>query len=103
MKELEPVSRLMTQALQRLGVADLEVLVDLAEHWDEVAGAPWAGQSRPVVLRHGELVVEAAAGPGAGLLRYAVGDLLRRLDERFPTVDVETVRVMVGRLRDRAP
>ena len=46
-------------------------------------GAPWVGISRPVVLRDGELVVEATSGPAAGLLRYAVGDLHRRLDSRL--------------------
>ena len=67
--------------------------MDLEEHWDEVAGAPWVGISRPVVLRDGELVVEADVGPAAGLLRYAVGDLHRRLDSRLGPGMVDRIAV----------
>jgi hypothetical protein len=85
----------LADVLHRLGMAPVEVLVDLEEHWDEIAGEPWVGASRPVVLRDGELVVEAVSGPAAGLLRYAVGELHRRLDTRLGpgTVDRVTVRL----------
>ena len=56
----------LADVLRRLGMAPVEVLVDLEEHWDEIAGDPWVGVSRPVVLRDGELVVEAMSGPAAG-------------------------------------
>jgi hypothetical protein len=83
----------LAEALLRLGIAPIEVLMDLEEHWDEVAGAPWVGISRPVVLRDGELVVEATSGPAAGLLRYAVGDLHRRLDSRLGPGIVDRIAV----------
>ncbi len=89
----------LANVLRRLGMAPVEVLVDLGEHWDEIAGAPWVGVSRPVVLRDGELVVEAMSGPAAGLLRYAVGDLHRRLDSRLGPGIVDRIAVRLpGRL-----
>jgi hypothetical protein len=83
----------LADALRRLGIAPIEVIVDLEEHWDEVAGPPWVGISRPVVLRDGELVVEAVSGPAVGLLRYAVGDLHRRLDSRLGPGMVDRIAV----------
>ena len=83
----------LADVLRRLGMAPVEVLVDLEEHWDEIAGDPWVGVSRPVVLRDGELVVEATSAPAAGLLRYAVGDLHRRLDSRLGPGIVDRIAV----------
>jgi hypothetical protein len=90
-----PFGHALDAALQRLGIADLDVLMELDRAWDEIAGSPWSGVSRPVVLRRGELVVEAGSGPAAGLLRYAVGDLHRRLDGRFGPGVVAAITVRV--------
>jgi hypothetical protein len=68
-------------------------MVVIKERWNELAGEPWASQSWPLYIRQKELVVEAP-GPLLGLLRYAVGDLMRRLDDGVGPGLVETVRVV---------
>lgn len=93
MRELEPIGTSLGATLEGLGVASLDVLVTLFDEWDRVAGEPWAGKSTPLILRRGELIVEAESGPAVGLLRYAVGELLRRLDDRLGPGIVESVRV----------
>lgn len=66
-----------------MGLERVEVTLALQNEWDELAGSPWAGASRPMVVRDGELTVEADSASTVRYLRYAVGDLSRRLDERF--------------------
>lgn len=90
----EPLEGVLEGLLQKLGLPAPSVSKSLGEGWDEMAGAPWSGQTRPLFIREGELVVEAVSPALVGLLRYAIGDLMRRLDERLGEGVVETVRVV---------
>ena len=90
----EPLEQLLEGLLQKLGLPAPSVSKSLAEGWDEMAGAPWSGQTRPLFIREGELVVEAISPALVGMLRYAIGDLMRRLDDQLGEGVVETVRVV---------
>jgi hypothetical protein len=92
-RELEPIEKPLLAMLDRLGLAEPDLLAKVAGEWESLAGEPWAGRSRPVLIRNRELVVEAAAPSLVGLLRYAVGDLMRSLDGRFGQGIFESVRV----------
>lgn len=80
--------------LARLGVADMEVMIELVERWDDLAGPPWSGASSPQILRHRELVVEASTTAAVRMLRYASESLAKRLSDEFGAGTVESVRVV---------
>lgn len=82
--------------LARLGLPDPGLIEALRADWNDLAGEPWAGQSHPAYLRGGELVVNVSTASLVSLLRYATGDLLRRLDDRLGEGMVSTVRVAVS-------
>ena len=95
----EPLETLLEGLLAKLGLPAPSVSKDLDERWEELAGVPWSGQSRPLFIREGELVVEAASPALVGMLRYAVGDLMKRLDVHLGEGVVETVRVVASNRR----
>jgi hypothetical protein len=90
----EPLEGLLEGLLAKLGLPSPSVSSTLEEGWDAMAGAPWSGQTRPLFIREGELLVEAVSPALVGLLRYAVGDLMKRLDGHLGEGVVESVRVV---------
>ena len=90
----EPLEGLLEGLLHKLGLPAPSVSKSLADGWDEMAGSPWSGQTKPLFIREGELVVEAISPALVGMLRYAIGDLMRRLDDQLGEGVVETVRVV---------
>ncbi len=91
---LTSVSGPLRDALRRLGLADMDVLLRIMSEWDDLAGPPWAGASSPVFLRDGELTVEATALGAVRMLRYATGELMERLDDFCGPGVVQAVRVV---------
>jgi hypothetical protein len=84
---------LISRALRNLGIDHLEVIMTLTEEWGNVAPEPWCSHSTPLLLKDGELLVEADSPQAVRLLRYAIGGLLQALDERFGGGVVGSVRV----------
>jgi hypothetical protein len=93
MRHLESMEGLVVSALQNLGIDRLDVILALVDEWSTCAPQPWSSHASPLLLKGGELVVEARSSEAVSLLRYAVGDLLRALDERFGEGVVGSVRV----------
>jgi hypothetical protein len=93
MKDLHSFGALLRTTLSGLGLERIDLTLTLLEEWDEIAGKPWAGASSPVVVKDGELIVEAGSPTAVRFLRYSTGDLLRRLDERFGEGAVRAVTV----------
>ncbi|MGH8959334.1 MAG: DciA family protein [Acidimicrobiia bacterium] len=89
----ESLESVLSRLLNSLGLPTPDLLPRLRESWDELAGPPWAGQSSPVLVRRGELVVESASAQLVSILRYASGELLRRLDDEFGPGKIDTIRV----------
>jgi hypothetical protein len=94
MGQPESIESLLESLLGRLGVPAPSAFNQLAQTWQELAGEPWASQSTPLYIRQKELVVEASASGFVSMLRYGVGDLMRRLDETLGAGLVESVRVV---------
>jgi hypothetical protein len=80
--------------LRNLGMGDIRMLLDLQAEWDEIAGRPWAGVSRPMGVSDGELLVEASDPGTVSLLRYATGALVKAVEDRFGVGPVDRVRVV---------
>lgn len=97
MSDMHELRDSLGETLTRLGVGQVEVLMALNEEWDDLAGEPWSGKSRPVVIRNNELVVEVWPAAFSRMLMYASGDLIRRLDDRFGPGTVDSVRVQPAR------
>lgn len=81
--DLEPFSESVDEMFIRLGLSNPAVMAALVSEWDDLAGAPWAGRSRPVFVKGKRLVVEASSASMVAFLRYGEANLLQRLDERF--------------------
>lgn len=93
MSRLESMEGLVANALRNLGIERLDVMLGLVSDWEDLTPKPWCSHATPLLLKGGELLVEAASPQAVSLLRYAVGDLLRTLDERFGEGVIGSVRV----------
>lgn len=82
-RELEHFSESVDDMFARLGLPDPVVMAGISSEWDDLAGAPWAGRSRPLYIRGKTLVVEASSPSMVAFLRYGETSLLDRLEERF--------------------
>ncbi len=80
--------------LRNLGMGDIRMLLDLQAEWDEIAGRPWAGASRPMGVADGELLVEALDPGTISLLRYATGALVKAVEDRFGPGPVDRIKVV---------
>ena len=89
----EALDSVLARILGNLGLPPPDLLPHLQQSWADLAGPPWAGQSSPVLLRRGELVVESASPQLVSILRYASGELLRRLDAELGPGRIDTIRV----------
>lgn len=92
-RELEHFSESVDDMFARLGLPDPVVMAGISSEWDELAGAPWAGRSRPLYIRGKTLVVEASSPSMVAFLRYGEASLLDRLEERFGQGVVQKVDI----------
>jgi predicted nucleic acid-binding Zn ribbon protein len=75
-------------------MGDLDVLLELQEEWDSLAGRPWAGASRVVGIERGTVVVQAFESGSVSFLRYGEAALLQAIEERFGPGVATSVRVI---------
>ncbi|HXV70442.1 MAG TPA: DUF721 domain-containing protein [Acidimicrobiia bacterium] len=81
--DLEHFSDSLDDMFRRMGLSDPAVMAALSTEWDELAGVPWAGRSRPLYVKGSTLVVEASSGSMIAFLRYGEVNLLTTLAKRF--------------------
>ncbi len=93
MNDLQSIGALLRATLGSLGLDRIDLTMRLMKDWDEIAGPPWAGASNPVVVKDGELIVEATSPGSVRFLRYSIGELIRRLDEQVGDGVVSAVTV----------
>jgi hypothetical protein len=75
-------------------MGDLDVLLELQEEWDGLAGRPWAGASRVVGIERRTVVVQAFEAGSVSFLRYGEAALLEAISERFGPGVATAVRVI---------
>ena len=80
--------------LAGLGIPPIELLEELRSRWEEVAGHQWGSRSVPIVVRHGELLVEAADRRIVRWLHHDTQPLIKRLEGHFGRGFVTRVRVV---------
>lgn len=93
-RDLDGIGDGVRRTLARLGLRDVDLMLRLRDDWDELAGAPWAGHTRPLGVTDGELRVEAAEPGLVATLRYAAPALARDLRVALGTERITKVRVV---------
>ncbi len=94
-RDLVSVGDLIDSVLGRFARADVAPVVQLRQHWEDVAGE-WASRCRPVGIRNGVLTVEVASGMDASMLRFDGETLLSAVRSHLSgdvTVSRLTIRV----------
>ncbi len=79
---------------RKMGLPDPVLMSQLIDEWDDLAGTPWVGRSRPVVIKGRTLVVEASAPSMVAFLRYGATQLVETLSGRFGEGVVDQVEVI---------
>lgn len=69
------------EMFRKLGLSDPMALARVTGSWDELAGTPWAGRSKPLFIQGKTLVVEAAAPSMVAFLRYGSATLVTALND----------------------
>lgn len=92
-RDLEHFSESVDDMFARLGLPDPMVMAALSSEWDQLAGLPWSGRSKPLYIRAKTLVVEAASASMVAFLRYGESSLLERLTERFGNGVIDSIDI----------
>lgn len=91
--DLSPLESSLDAMFRRLGLPDPLRLSRLMDEWDEIAGEPWRGRSRPVTVEGRVLVVEANTPSTVAFLRYGETALLEAIRAHFGDGFVDRVEV----------
>jgi hypothetical protein len=83
----------LSDMFRRMGLPEPGVSAKVFDDWDGVAGDPWAGRSKPLVIQGTTLVVEVSTPSQVAFLKYAVSDLLETLESRVGKGIIEHIEV----------
>lgn len=92
-KDLEPFSRSVDEMFRRMGMSDPVVMASIGSEWDELAGSPWSGRSKPLYIKGTTLVVEAVSASMIAFLRYGESALVDALAKRFGPGVIDNVDI----------
>jgi hypothetical protein len=81
--DLEPFAESVDEVFRRMGISNPVVMSSIVSEWDELAGPPWSGRSRPLYIQGSTLVVEADSPGMVAFLRYGASSLVSVIEERF--------------------
>jgi hypothetical protein len=87
-KDLEPIGEGLEKMFSRLGLPNPGVMAAVMAEWEELAGPPWKGNSKPVVVRGRTLVA---------FLKYGITKLLQSLAGRFGEGVITQIEVIPPR------
>ena len=83
---------------RKLGLSDPIVMSRISGRWDELAGTPWSGRSKPLFIQGKTLVVEASAPSMVAFLRYASAELVAVLSRVIGEGVIERIEVRAPRV-----
>ena len=78
---------------RKMGMSDPMALSRLASGWDELAGTPWSGRSKPLFIQGKTLVVEAESPSMVAFLRYGSADLVTALGRALGEGVIDKIEV----------
>jgi predicted nucleic acid-binding Zn ribbon protein len=91
--DLTPFRTSLEEMFRKMGLSDPIVMSRLSAGWDDLAGSPWAGRSRPLFIQGKTLVVEASAPSMVAFLRYGSTALVTSLEEVIGEGVIEQIEV----------
>jgi len=91
--DLTPFRASLEEMFRRMGMSDPMAMARIAAAWDELAGTPWSGRSRPLFIQEKTLVVEAGAPSMVAFLRYGSADLVAALSGALGEGVIEKIEV----------
>ena len=92
-KDLEHFSESVHEMFKKMGLPDPVVMAALSSEWDDLAGTPWTGRSRPLYIKGRTLVVEASSASMVAFLKYGESGLLESLSARFGEGIIDSVDI----------
>lgn len=92
--DLEPFGDSLNDVFARLGLPDPVMMAKITSEWENLAGKPWVGRSKPLFVRGTTLVVEASAPSMVAFLRYGESTLVENLENRFGHGVIDSVEVL---------
>lgn len=92
-RDLEHFSDSVDDMFKKMGLPDPVVMAALSSEWDELAGTPWTGRSRPLYIKGRTLIVEASSASMIAFLRYGESGLLESLRKRFGEGVIDSVDI----------
>jgi predicted nucleic acid-binding Zn ribbon protein len=91
--DLTPFRTSLEEMFRKLGMSDPMAMARIAAGWDELAGTPWSGRSRPLFIQGKTLVVEAGAPSMVAFLRYGSSDLVAAISRALGEGVIEKIEV----------
>ncbi len=95
-KQPEEISEVIGRVIEGAAAGVDVRQADMVAKWDQFVPADWA-RAKPVGVREEVLLVEAADGSAAAVLRYQTDMLLRAIVDEFGSGLVRSVRVTIAR------
>lgn len=93
-EDLEPFADSLNEVFARLGLPDPVLMAKISSNWDDLAGKPWVGRSKPLFVRGKTLVVEAFSPSMVAFLRYGEATLVEALEEHLGGDVIDSVEVL---------
>ncbi|MDQ2724981.1 MAG: DUF721 domain-containing protein [Actinomycetota bacterium] len=94
-REATPLVSSLAGEVRRLGGPDPALTTAVFAHWADLVGPALADHTKPVVLRHGVLVVAVDQPAWATQVRFLATQILARIAESTGRADVTELRVRV--------
>lgn len=91
--EMSSFGSAMNDMFRRLGLPDPLLVARIRDEWQDFAGHPWVGRSKPTTIQGKTLVVEADSPSLVAFLRYGANDLLEAISSRFGPGIIDAVDV----------
>jgi len=93
-RDLEHFSDSVDDMFAKLGLPNPEIMAAIGSEWDELAGAPWSGRSKPLYIKGSTLIVEANSRSMVAFLRYGESALVEKLAERLGAGVIRTIEIL---------
>lgn len=95
------VGDLLAGALKELGLEGKLEEGRLREQWPRIVGEAIAQRSRPATVRGVTLIIEVENNVWMNEIQFQRSEIIRKINEEFPTLKIEDIRLRLERERER--
>ena len=93
-EDLESFADSLNEVFARLGLPDPVLMARITSNWEDLAGKPWVGRSKPLFVRGKTLVVEASSPSMVAFLRYGESTLVEALEKHLGRDVIDSVEIL---------